>query len=59
MLGNSVRKRVETISRDSDTRATVSILFSAGLDSTVLAALCHQYVPITEVGYNLNIIACI
>ncbi|EGF97459.1 uncharacterized protein MELLADRAFT_85339 [Melampsora larici-populina 98AG31] len=47
-LGDAVRRRVASISqiyRNYDTEASVSVLFSGGLDCTTLALLAHQHIP--------------
>src|SRR6186713_1057463 len=53
-LGEALRKslqvRVQHVreSVSSDSEAKVAILFSGGLDCTVLARICHDLIPLTE-----------
>ena len=48
LLDKSVQRRVmhaPTSKSQSTTDASVAVLFSGGIDSVVLAALCHRHVP--------------
>lgn len=49
VLSEAVRRRT------ADAPSPVAILFSGGIDSSVLAALCHRHVPPTEPIELLNV----
>lgn len=44
-LGDAVKRRVTTICQPTSQSPRVGILFSGGIDCTVLAALTHQFLP--------------
>ncbi|KAH9825201.1 asparagine synthase-domain-containing protein [Melampsora americana] len=57
-LEDAVRRRVSNISqiyRNHDTEASVSVLFSGGLDCTTLALLAHQHIPAHEFIDLINV----
>lgn len=51
----SVRIRTETVQRNGKHDARIAILFSGGLDCTILAALCHGFIPPSEPIDLLNV----
>jgi asparagine synthetase B (glutamine-hydrolysing) len=55
-LDDSVRRRVTSIShRGPSEQSAVAILFSGGLDCSIVAALCHRHVPIDQSIDLLNV----
>jgi asparagine synthetase B (glutamine-hydrolysing) len=50
-----VREAVAEKSRIGDQEANVAVLFSGGLDCTILARLCHDLIPLTESIDLLNV----
>jgi asparagine synthetase B (glutamine-hydrolysing) len=50
-----VREAVAESSRADDRDAKVAVLFSGGLDCTILARLCHDLLPLTESIDLLNV----
>ncbi|KAH6917180.1 asparagine synthase [Coprinopsis sp. MPI-PUGE-AT-0042] len=50
VLDDSVRSRIENIPKSSHDAASarLSVLFSGGIDSTVVTFLAHKYIPIEE-----------
>ena len=55
LILDSVRRRAVTAPTPKDGESRVSIMFSGGLDCTVLAALCHLCLPQTEPIDLLNV----
>ncbi|KZT21680.1 hypothetical protein NEOLEDRAFT_1073160 [Neolentinus lepideus HHB14362 ss-1] len=56
-LDNSIRLQVQTIPQprqDAD-KSSVAVLFSGGIDSTVLAFLAHRHIPLEEPIDLLNV----
>jgi len=48
LLDQSVRRRVINAHNPQPNEASVGVLFSGGLDSVILAALCHNHIPINQ-----------
>ncbi|KAG6845952.1 hypothetical protein H0H87_011000 [Tephrocybe sp. NHM501043] len=56
-LDNSVRQQVQNIPHKSEMtgKARVGVLFSGGIDSTVIAYLAHRHIPFSEPIDLLNV----
>ena len=55
LLGSSLRRRLENIRLNDTTTSILAILFSGGLDCTVLARLAHDIFPPNEIIDLLNV----
>nr|XP_039249743.1 asparagine synthetase domain-containing protein 1-like [Styela clava] len=55
VLKKSVQRRVSNLPKYSNSHSSISILFSGGIDCSVLALLANEYVPISEPINLLNV----